>query len=205
MSLDNRLTLRITDTHLKRAIRELECRGKERSQPTQKFMKTGLLDLLLRQPFLLAIQESDEEVRAMLTRALSDGRCLEVPLLPAPADRPQPVPRLLAGSIIGGPASKDMVEKPFLASPAIQSAPPPPERNAVISSTDEPTDNPGAGNSAPASLQQQTPPTTSSRTQQKKTSASPESLRSKIDKARELQRLLGSGLQQNQHPSNPED
>ena len=204
MSLDNRLTLRITDTHLKRAIRELECRGKERSQPTQQFMKTGLLDLLLRQPFLLAIQESDQEVRAMLTRALSDGRCLEVPLLPAPADRPQPVLRPLAGSIIGGPASKDVVEKPFLASPAIQPAPPPPERNGLASAPDEATGNPAARNSDSASLPQQTPSATFSRTQQKKTSESSESLRSKIDKARELQRLLGSGLQ-NQTPSNQED
>ncbi|MHB8251786.1 MULTISPECIES: hypothetical protein [Acidithiobacillus] len=204
MSLDNRLTLRITDTHLKRAIRELECSGKERSQPTQQFMKTGLLDLLLRQPFLLAIQESDEEVRATLTRVLSDGRCLEVPPLPAPADRPQPVLRPLAGSIIGGPTSKDLVEKPFLASPAIQLAPPPPERNGLASATDEATGNPAVRNSDSASLPQQTPSATSSRTQQKKTSESSESLRSKIAKARELQRLLGSGLQ-NQTPSNPED
>ena len=204
MSLDNRLTLRITDTHLKRAIRELECSGKERSQPTQQFMKTGLLDLLLRQPFLLAIQESDQEVRAILTRVLCDSRCLEVPLLPAPADQPQPVLRQLAGSIIGGPTSKDLVEKPFLASPAIQSAPPPPERNGLASATDEATGNPAVRNSDPASLPQQTPSATSSRNQQKKTSESSESLRSKIDKARELQRLLGSGLQ-NQTPSNPEE
>lgn len=204
MSLDNRLTLRITDTHLKRAIRELECRGKERSQPTQQFMKTGLLDLLLRQPFLLAIQESDEEVRAILTRVLCDSRCLEVPLLPAPADQTQPVLRPLAGSIIGGSTSKDLVEKPFLASPAIQPAPPPPERNGLASATDEATGNPAVRNSDPASLPQQTPSATSSRTQQKKTSESSESLRSKIDKARELQRLLGSGLQ-NQTPSNQED
>ncbi len=204
MSLDNRLTLRITDTHLKRAIRELECRGKERSQPTQQFMKTGLLDLLLRQPFLLAIQESDEEVRAILTRVLCDSRCLEVPLLPTPADQTQPVLRPLAGSIIGGSTSKDLVEKPFLASPAIQPAPPPPERNGLASATDEATGNPAVRNSDPASLPQQTPSATSSRTQQKKTSESSESLRSKIDKARELQRLLGSGLQ-NQTPSNQED
>lgn len=204
MSLDNRLTLRITDAHLKRAIRELECRGKERSQPTQQFMKTGLLDLLLRQPFLLAIQESDEEVRTILTRVLCDSRCLEVPLLPAPADRPQLVLRPLAGSIIGGPASKDLVEKPFLASPAIQPAPPPPERNGLASAPDEAMGNPAARNSDSASLSQQAPSATSSRTQQKKTSESSESLRSKIDKARELQRLLGSGLQ-NQTPSNPED
>ncbi|MHB1880779.1 MAG: hypothetical protein ACYCPA_00985 [Acidithiobacillus sp.] len=204
MSLDNRLTLRITDTHLKRAIRELECSGKERSQPTQQFMKTGLLDLLLRQPFLLAIQESDEEVRTILTRVLCDSRCLEVPLLPAPADQPQPVLRPLAGSIIGGPASKGLVEKPFLASPAIQPAPPPPERNGLASAPDEAMGNPAARNSDSASLSQQAPSATSSRTQQKKTSESSESLRSKIDKARELQRLLGSGLQ-NQTPSNPED
>lgn len=204
MSLDNRLTLRITDTHLKRAIRELECSGKERSQPTQQFMKTGLLDLLLRQPFLLAIQESDQEVRTILTRVLCDSRCLEVPLLPAPADRPQPVLRPLAGSIIGGLASKDLVEKPFLASPAIHLAPPPPERNGLASATDEATENPAVRNSDSASLPQQTPSATSSRTQQKKTSESSESLRSKIDKARELQRLLGSGLQ-NQTSSNQED